>query len=82
MNEQLTSVTGYTSINENGKLVPSDPRGNNAAIVCGCGRPVLITVWGGHKGSSEGKPATCRGCGTQHWAVRSDLLNVFVVRSK
>lgn len=53
-----------------GRRVPGDCHGNNAAVECPnpeCKHPVLLIARTHHRGSGRDRPIICRQCGTSVW---------------
>ena len=58
-----------------GNEISAHGYGNNVAIKCICGHPVLLTNGAGDKpGMSRAKPAVCRGafCGAEYYVCHYD----------
>ena len=69
----MTKITDLTCRDDDGNSVPCDAYGNNAAIQCECGFPVLI-VTPYKRGVGEDKAVKCRGpqCDKKVWVDISD----------
>ena len=71
----MATITNYTCRDENGKSVLCDAHGNNAAIQCDCGVPILITaseLEGVKKRIGKEKSAPCPNCGKKVWVDIGD----------
>ena len=58
----------------NGRKLPTDAFGNNAAFDCpNCGHPVImLTHDDKQRGMSEQNPSKCRNCGIKYWKTSID----------
>lgn len=70
--ENEMKITGFKAVDATGNSVDVETYGNNAAVVCPCGHPVLMIIRKHQRGSSEETPSVCKKCGTGHWAVPVD----------
>ena len=73
-------ITDFLIMDTNGDVIQADAHGNNIAFSCSaCGHPVLAIARDNQRGSDEEHPATCKGCGKNHYLdVRSHANKVYI----
>jgi hypothetical protein len=75
-------ITGFSVFDARGDEVAADAFGNNVAFECTrCCHPVLAVALENQRGSSEAKPALCRGCGAKFvLEVRDGTKKLYVFK--
>lgn len=64
----MSAITGFRAVAGSGEPVQVDAFGNNAAFACPrCHAPLLAILREHQRGSSDGKPVVCTGCGHAWW---------------
>jgi hypothetical protein len=62
----VTTITGFSVVDDSGLPVLVDPFGNNVAFRrLGCGGPVLAIALANQRGSSVSNPSQCRASGSK-----------------
>lgn len=74
-------ITDFLTMDMDGVEIPADAHGNNIAFNCmECDHPVLATALDNQRGSDEGHPAKCKGCGKRYFLdVRPQVSKLYVL---
>lgn len=75
-------ITDFLTMDDNGVEIVADAHGNNLAFSCSkCRHPVLAIALENQRGSDEGHPSACKGCGTKYFLdVRPQSEKLYVHR--
>jgi DNA-directed RNA polymerase subunit RPC12/RpoP len=73
-------ITDFLTMDTDGMEIPADAHGNNVAFCCvECGHPVLAISPENQRGSDEGHPARCKGCGMRYYLdVRPQVAKLYI----